>query len=304
MTVGPVLVTGASGLVGHALVARLREAGRAVRLVSRTPARLAQGAGIEAVGWDGLALDPKALAGVSAVVHLAGEPVFGGLPTRARRERIWSSRIDSTRGLVDGVGALPSDRRAATLVCASAVGFYGDRGDQLLKEEAAPGDGFLAELCVAWEEEARRAEALGVRVVRLRFGVVLSRSGGALPLLSRAFRLGLGGRLGSGQQWFPWIQLDDAVALAERALDDPRLSGPLNVVAPGAVRNAEFTRAVAKAVSRPALLPAPAFVLRLALRELASEFLDSRRVIPARAEALGHPFRFPNLPSALTQELS
>ena len=299
MTTPRVLVTGASGLVGRALVERLRAAQRPLRLVSRTPERLAAAAGVEAVGWDGCTLAAATLEGVDAVVHLAGEPIFGGLPTRARRERMWESRIDSTKSLVRRFAERPSSGRPRTLVCASAVGYYGDRGEAELREDSAPGDGFLADLCVAWEEEARRAEELGLRVVRLRFGVVLSRAGGALPLLTRAFRLGLGGRLGSGRQWFSWIHLDDAVALALRAIEDARLGGALNVVSPEPVRNADLTRALARAVRRPALLPAPAFAVRLALRELATELLGSRKVLPARAQALGHPFAFPHLPSAL-----
>jgi uncharacterized protein (TIGR01777 family) len=295
----PILITGASGLVGRALVAQLRAARQPLRLVSRTPERLAAAAGTSAIGWDGCTLGAAAVDGADAIVHLAGEPIFGGLPTRARRARIRTSRIDSTRSLVQRISELPASGRPRTLLCASAVGFYGDRGEEELREDSAPGRGFLAELCVAWEEEARRAEQLGLRVVQLRFGVVLSRAGGALPGLARVFRLGLGGRIGSGRQWFSWIQLDDAVALARRALEDARLSGPLNVVAPEPVRNADFTRALARALRRPALLAAPAFAVRLALRELSMELLGSRQVLPARAQALGHRFAFPDLPSAL-----
>ena len=295
----PVLITGASGLVGRALVAQLRTARRPLRLVSRTPQRMPVSAGVDAIGWDGCTLEAATLDGTDAVVHLAGEPIFGGLPTRARRERMWTSRIDSTQSLVQRIAELPSSGRPRILVCASAVGFYGDRGEEELTEDAAPGTGFLADLCVAWEGAARRAEQLGLRVVRLRFGVVLSRAGGALPVLTRAFRLGLGGRIGSGQQWFSWVHLEDAVALGLRALEDARLGGPLNVVSPEPVRNADFTRAVARALRRPALLPAPAFAVRFALRELSAELLGSRRVLPARAQALGHHFAFPDLPSAL-----
>jgi hypothetical protein len=300
---GAVLLTGASGLVGGALAEALAGAGRPLRLVSRAPERLPARAGVEAVGWDGLRLEPKALDGAAAVVHLAGEPIFGGLPTAARRERIWSSRIDSTRHLVRAIGALPASQRPDTLVCASAVGFYGDRGDETLAEAALPGDGFLAELCVAWEGEAAAAAEHGVRVVQLRFGVVLSREGGALPALARAFRLGLGGRIGSGRQWFAWIHRDDAVGLARTALEDARLRGPLNAVAPDSVRNAVFTREMARAVRRPALLPLPAPLLRLALGPLSGELLGSRRVVPARAQELGLAFRYADLRAALTAEL-
>ena len=298
-----VVLTGATGLVGSSLVAALRAEERALRLVSRSPERLEAGPGVEAVGWDGRELAASALSGAGAVVHLAGEPIFGGIPTRARRERMWTSRVDTTRSLVRRIGELPSSARPRVLVCASAVGYYGDRGETELDEDAGPGRGFLAELCVAWEEEAARAAEHGVRVARTRFAVVLSRRGGALPLLARVFRAGLGGRLGSGRQWFPWVHLDDVVALLRLALDDARMSGPANVVSPGVVRNADFTRSVARAVGRPALVPVPGFALRLALGELAGELLDSRRAVPARARALGHRFAWPELPPALAAEL-
>lgn len=303
MNGGPLVVTGASGLIGSALAAALRDEKRPLRLVSRTPSRLAASEGVGTVGWDGLELAAAALAGAKAVVHLAGEPIFGGIPTRARRERMWASRIDSTRSLVRRIGELPSSERPRALVCASAVGYYGDRGEEELREEAAPGAGFLADLCVAWEEEARTAAAHGVRVTRLRFGIVLSRRGGALPPLLLAFRAGLGGRIGDGRQWFSWLHLDDAVALIRLALDDARAEGVLNAVAPGAVRNADFTRTLARALRRPALVPVPAFAVRLGLGELAGELLGSRRVVPARAGALGHRFRHADLGSALAAEL-
>jgi hypothetical protein len=301
--VGVILITGASGLVGGALAQRLAGERRRLRLVSRAPARLAPREGSEAVAWDGLELAASALAGAEAVVHLAGEPIFGAVPTRGRRERIWSSRIDSTRRLVRRIGERPPAERPRVLVCASAVGYYGDRGEAELDEQATPGEGFLADLCVAWEEEARHAQEHGLRVARLRFAVVLSRAGGALPPLSLAFRAGVGGRLGSGRQWFPWIHLDDAVGLLCLALDDARVDGALNAAAPGIVRNADLAREVARTLHRPALLPVPAFAVRLALRDLAGELLGSRRVVPARATALGYRFAHPDLPSALAAEL-
>lgn len=298
-----VVVTGATGLVGSALVAALRAEGRALRVVSRRPESLEAGPGGEAVGWDGRELAASALSGAGALVHLAGEPIFGGIPTRSRRERMWTSRVDTTRSLVRRIGELPSSARPRVLVCASAVGYYGDRGETELDEDAGPGRGFLAELCVAWEEAAARAAEHGVRVARTRFAVVLSRRGGALPLLARVFRAGLGGRLGSGRQWFPWVHLDDVVALLRLALDDARVTGAANVVSPGVVRNADFTRAVARTVGRPALVPVPGLALRLALGELAGELLDSRRAVPARARALGHRFTWPELPPALAAEV-
>jgi uncharacterized protein (TIGR01777 family) len=183
------------------------------------------------------------------------------------------------------------------------VGYYGDRGEERLDEEAPRGDGFLAELCADWEAEAARAERLGVRRASLRFAVVLSRRGGALSRLAPIFKLGLGGRVGSGRQWMPWIHLDDAAGLALRALDDEGLAGPVNAVAPEAVRNADFTRALARAVSRPALLPVPAFAVRAALGEVAGELLASRLVLPARAQRAGYAFRHPALAPALAAEV-
>jgi uncharacterized protein (TIGR01777 family) len=301
----PVLLSGASGLVGGALLAALRARGERVRALTRDAARLRPDHGVDAVVWNGLDVPAPALAGARAVVHLSGEPVFGGLPTAARRERIRASRVDSTRSLVEALARLPEGERPGVLVCASAVGFYGDdRGEEALDEGAAPGTGFLADLCVAWEAEAARAESLGVRRVSLRFGVVLSRRGGALALLAPLFRLGLGGRLGSGRQWMPWIHLDDAAGLALRAADDTALRGAVNAVAPGAARNADFTRALARAARRPAWIPVPAFPVRLALGEIAGELLGSRRVLPERARAAGYAFLRPELAPALVAELA
>jgi len=288
-----ILLTGGSGLIGSALGERLAAAGRPVRQVGRNPERLAPLARGDVVGWDGLELPEQALDGVAGVVHLAGEPIFGGAPTRARRERMWRSRVESTTRLVERIRERPARERPRVLVCASAVGYYGDRGEEALDETSPPGSGYLAELCVAWEEAARGAEALGLRVARIRFAVVLSEAGGALPMLQRVFRLGLGGPIGSGRQWFPWIHADDAVALVERALDDERVDGALNAVAPGRLRNVEFVRALAARLRRPAIVPLPAFAVRLVLGDLASELLDSRNVLPARAEALAFPFRHP-----------
>lgn len=298
------LVSGATGLLGRRLLARLGP-GAQVRALTRDPALLARRPGprCEPVGWDGLLVPESALEGVDAVVHLAGEPLFGGLPTRGRLARIRASRVDSTRGLVARLAALPAARRPGVLVCASAVGIYGSRGEEELPDEAPPGAGAIAELCRDWEAAALPAAAYGVRVVCLRFGVVLAREGGALALLARLFRLGLGGRVGSGRQWVPWIHADDAVGLLCHALDDAELRGAINAVAPGCVRNAELTRALAGCLGRPALLPAPAFAVRAALGPLAEELLGSRRVVPRRALASGYAFAEPALEAALAREL-
>ena len=295
---GPVLVSGATGLVGGELVRRLRAAGRPVRALTRDATKVRPDPGVEACVWNGTDVPEAALRGAAGVVHLAGEPIFGGLPTGARRERIRASRIGSTRSLAQAIGALPAGERPAVLVCASAIGYYGDRAEETLDESSRPGTGFLADLCVDWEAAAAAVETHGVRRVSLRFGVVLSPKGGALALMAPAFRLGLGGRLGSGQQWMSWVHLDDAAGLALRALDDPALAGPVNAVAPEPVRNAHFTRALAKALRRPAFIPVPGAPLRLALGDIAGELLGSRRILPARAQAAGYPFARPAIEDA------
>jgi uncharacterized protein (TIGR01777 family) len=305
MDAGRVMVTGATGLVGRRLVPAILDAGLRVRAVTRAPGRGAAKLDprAEVSAWDGLALAPGALDGVAGVVHLAGEPIAGGLPTAARLRRIRASRIDSTRRLVEAIAARPADARPEVLVCASAVGIYGARGEEPLDESAPPGSGFLAELCADWEAEAAKVEAAGVRRVSLRFGVVLAREGGALPLMARPFRLGLGGKLGDGRQWSPWIHVADAAALTLHALREPRLRGPVNAVAPQAVRNADLTRALARRLRRPAVLRVPAFALRALLGEIAVELLGSKRVVPRAAEAAGFRFARPELESALAAEL-
>lgn len=298
-----VLVTGATGLVGRRLMTTLLADRIAVRAATRKPNEARLPSGVEAVGWDGVLIPSARIAGCDAVVHLAGEPVFGGLPTKARRDKIMTSRVDSTRALVQSLAQLSPAERPKVFVCASAVGYYGDRGDETLTESSPAGSSFLADVCVAWEEEARAATALGVRTISLRIGIVLAREGGALAMLARLFRLGLGGVVGSGKQWVPWIHADDLVAMIRAALRDERWSGVANAVAPQAVTNAELTRELAREVHRPALLPAPAFAVRLALGEMAGELLGSRRVVPAVAQQLGFAFGVSSLPQALETEL-
>jgi uncharacterized protein (TIGR01777 family) len=302
---GPVLLSGATGLIGRRLLVALDRDGDDVRALTRRPERAAPEVVDRAklVGWDGRHFEPEHVAGASAVVHLAGEPVFAGRLTGARRQRILESRVDSTASLVEALGRVEPGERPALLACASAVGFYGSRGDEALEESAASGQGFLAEVCRQWETAAQTAAALGVRVVSLRFGIVLAREGGALPRMATPFRLGLGGRLGNGRQWFPWIHVDDVVRLVSAILRDDTYAGPVNVVAPEPVRNAELTRSLGRLLRRPALLPVPAFVLRAALGELSDELLGSRRVLPAAALARGFAFVHPGLDSALAAEL-
>jgi len=297
-----ILVTGASGLLGRRLLPLLLDDDWAVRGVTRRPARAGLATGVLPVEWDGTRVPAAALAGCEAVVHLAGEPIFGP-PSAARRQRIFASRIDSTRALVEAFARLSPGERPRCLLCASAVGYYGSRGEELLDESASPGAGFLADLCVAWEAGARAAADLGVRSASLRFGAVLAHEGGALAPLARVFGLGLGGRLGDGLQWFPWIQADDAVALIRRALGDASYAGPVNAVAPNPVRNVDFARALARVLRRPALVPVPAFALRALLGELSGELLGSRRVVPRRALASGFAFEHETIDSALAAEL-
>jgi uncharacterized protein (TIGR01777 family) len=299
-----VLVSGATGLVGSHLVPALLGEGRSVRVLSRDPGQLGAAlSGVVAFSWDGRHWPAEPLAELDAVVHLAGEPVFGGPLTAARRARIRDSRVASTTALVEALGALGPQARPRTLVCASAVGFYGSRGDDLLDESASAGSGFLADVCTDWEAAASPAIGLGLRVVNLRIGIVLARDGGALPKMSIPFRVGLGGPLGDGKQWVPWIHIDDLVRLTQQAIADPKLTGPVNAVAPDPVRNDVLTQAIAHQLHRPAFLRAPAFALKLVLGEISGELLGSRRCIPRKAEAAGFRFTHATLESALAAEL-
>ena len=296
------IVTGASGLIGRPLVERLLGAGHSVETWSRDPqqARRWLPARCQVAGWDPDGpLEPGRLRGVDAIVHLAGEPIAGGRWTAARRAAIRSSRVAGTAALVDAIAALPRGDRPRALIGASAIGIYGDRGDHLLDEDAAPGSGFLAEVCRAWEAETLRAAALGVRTVALRIGLVLDPRGGLLRAVLPAFRLGLGGTLGSGRQWMSWIHRDDLLDLIERAVVAPDLAGVVNAVAPTPVTNFAFTRCLAAALQRPPLLRLPAPLLRLLAGELADVMLASQRVEPRTAQRHGMRFRHPELQGAL-----
>jgi uncharacterized protein len=234
-----VLISGATGLIGAAIGRELAARGHECWGLSRRP-RAANPSFPRWFGWDGLGpLPSEALEKLDAVVHLAGEPVAGGRWTKKRKARIRDSRVLGTRGLIDAIAKL--ETRPKVLLAASAVGFYGNRGDELLFEDAPAGSGFLAEVCLAWEAESGRAKELGLRVVQPRIGVVLAREGGAFPKMRRMFSLGVGGRLGGGEQFFPWIHLDDVVGLFAFALENAAVAGPLNSVAPHSVRNRELT---------------------------------------------------------------
>ncbi|HEX8694024.1 MAG TPA: TIGR01777 family oxidoreductase [Longimicrobium sp.] len=292
-----VAVAGSSGLLGTELSRRLEAEGHAVlRLVRRPP----QGEG--EARWDPAAgrIDATALEGLDAVVNLAGENV-GERWTEERKRRIRASRVDATRLLAEALAGLAHKPRV--LVNASAVGFYGSRGDERLDEMSAPGDDFLAGVVRDWEAATAPAAEAGVRVVLPRFGVVLTARGGALARMLTPFRLGAGGRLGSGRQWMSWISLDDAVDVILRALRDERMAGPVNVVA-GAVTNEELARTLGRVLRRPALVPVPAFALRLMFGEMADgTVLVSQRVEHRRLTQLGHSFRYPELEAALRAAL-
>ena len=287
-----ILVTGGRGLLGTALLAELRSNGREAVALTRGAPR----SGLERQ-WDPTAPSSETFEGAEAVVHLAGATIAERW-TASRRRAIRASRVDSTRGLVGALGRLAA--RPSVLISASAVGIYGDRGDERLTEESAPGRGFLAEVSKDWEAEAARGESFGIRVVMLRFGVVLVRGGGMLGRLLPLFRLGLGGAPGHGRQWWSWVAIEDAMGAVRRALEDDAIRGPVNVVSPEPVTAREFARSLGRVLSRPAVAPAPAMLLGLAFGEMAREvLLASQRVEPARLRSAGFQFQRPTLDGAL-----
>lgn len=296
-----ILVTGAGGFIGARLCQTLRDAGHEPVALARDPQTVRRNipALSGAFAWDALRqyAPREAFDAVNAVVHLAGETVAGRW-TRRKKQAIYDTRIVGTQHLVDTLLAL--DRKPQTLISASAIGYYGHRGEDLLDEACGPGAGFLAEVCKDWEAQAARAQAADIRVVQLRFGIVLGPAGGALGALLPLARLGLGGPLGSGRQWWSWIHRDDAVGLILHALTHP-LAGAINAAAPLPVRQREFAKTLGRALRRPAFLPAPAFALKAALGEFSSELLFSKRVLPERAQASGYVFKFPGLEAALRE---
>lgn len=292
-----VFVTGATGLIGRAVCGELLGAGHAVTAISRSAgaarrlpagARVVKGDPAEPGAWE------ETLAACDACVNLAGEPIVEGRWTATKKRRIRESRVRATARIAAVVRA----GGPRVLVSGSAVGYYGSRGDEVLDERSAPGEGFLAEVCRAWEEAAAPAAARA-RVVQLRTGIVLSPAGGALPRLVRPFRLFAGGPLGRGDFWMPWIHLADEVGLVRFALEDARVDGPLAASAPEPVRNRDLARAIGKVLGRPSLLPVPELAVRLAVGEAAAEVLASQRVVPRKALELGYRFRFPALEAAL-----
>jgi uncharacterized protein (TIGR01777 family) len=296
-----ILVTGATGLVGTALVSALAREGHTVCRLVRSGTKSTGGT----VGTFDVPWDPEtgnlggAAVGAEAVVNLGGASIVDGRWTNARKKLLRTSRVDSTRALVAALGKM--NAKPDMLVSASAVGFYGNRGDETLNEESAPGNDFLGNLAKDWEAEALRAEEFGTRVVLARFGIILATEGGALPEMMLPFKFGVGGRIGDGKQWMSWVALEDVVAILRLALIKRGLRGPINVVAPEPVRNAEFTKELAKAMHRPAIFPAPAFALRLAMGEMADALLlSSQRAVPERLTKAGYQFSDANLGQALT----
>lgn len=293
-----ILLTGGTGLIGQEVCKHWQQQGHELWVWSRRPHEVPA----LCSGAQGIASleDLPANLAVDAVVNLAGAPIADSRWSEARRQLLWRSRIDLTRTLVDWMGRQVTP--APVLMSGSAVGWYGNQGETLLDETSATGPAdFASQLCIAWEQEAERARQWGVRVVLLRTAPVLSSSGGILGKLRLPFSLGLGGRLGSGQQWMPWIHLQDEVALMDFLLQHPACSGVFNACAPGLVRNAEFTQALARALHRPALLPAPAWALRLALGDMSVLLLGGQRLQPRRAQEAGFVFRYPQLDGALAQ---
>lgn len=293
-----VVVTGGTGFLGRALVAALAGRGDEAVVVTRDPSRAELPPGARGTGWDGLA---TAVDGADAVVNLAGETIAQRW-TAAAKARIVGSRAQAAERVGAALRAAKSP--PAVLVNASAVGYYGNRGDEELTEESLAGDGFLAETTLAWERAAREAAPGGVRLVLLRTGFVLGEEGGGLSKMLIPFRFGLGGPLGSGRQWVPWIHRDDLVALLLAALDDVRFAGPVNATAPAPVPMKELAAALGRVLRRPAFAPAPAFAIRAAMGEMAALVLDGQRALPEKALALGFSFRFPDLEPALREILA
>lgn len=292
-----IAITGATGFIGKRFMELAAEGGhRFVVLARRDPKAPGQ---VRFLSWSAeTRLDAEAMKGVEAVVHLAGEPVAQRWSPEVKKH-ILQSRVEGTRSIVDAIDLAKG--AVKVFVCASAVGYYGSRGDETLAESSAPGTGYLPDVCVAWEAEADKATRLGVRVAKLRIAMVLGCEGGALKRMETPFKLGVGGVLASGDQWMPWIHLDDMARLILYALENQQVSGVLNATSPNPVRNRDFTRIYASVLHRPAILPVPAFALRMLYGEMAQIILANQRVVPEAARKFGFVFQFPDLTMALRQ---
>jgi uncharacterized protein len=297
-----VTLTGATGLIGRRVVERLQERGDEVTVLSRDPGRARDALGVEAVAWDPMAgpAPAEALAGRDGIVHLAGEPVAQRWSEAAQR-RIRETRETGTRNLVAGIAS--ADPRPQVLVSASGIDYYGAHGDEIVTEDDPPGEGFLPEVCRVWEAEAARAEGLGLRVARMRTGVVLDAQGGALQKMLPPFKRGAGGAVAGGRQYMPWIHLDDIAGMYRAALDDDRWTGPFNAAAPEPVTNREFSKALGRTLHRPAIAPVPTLALKLLYGDMAEIVTTGRRAVPERARALGYAYEHPELAEALRSAL-
>ena len=294
-----ILINGASGLIGRALCQSLTAGGHTVIALSRSPAKPPSLAVAQVQQWDyhqGV-IPSAALAEVEAVVNLAGESIVARRWSDEQKRIIRDSRVVTTRNIVESLRQLAA--RPNVFVSGSAVGFYGDRGDEEVDETSPPGRGFMSEICQEWESEAARATELGVRVVQVRTGVVFSTEGGALQKMLTPFKLGIGGPLGSGRQWFPWIHIDDIVGIFKHAILTASLAGPVNGTAPQAVTNAKFTRELGKVLHRPAFLPVPKVGMRILMGEMSEVLFVSQRVMPNATSASGYKFQFPSLAPAI-----
>jgi uncharacterized protein (TIGR01777 family) len=297
-----VTVTGATGRVGRHLVKALKDRGDDVCVLSRNPERASELLGVEAIEWDPKAggAPAEALAGRDAIVHLAGEDV-GQRWSDDTKAEIMASREKGTRNLITGIFA--AEPRPPVLVGASASGYYGPHGDEVVDESVGPGSDWLSDVCVRWEQNTDSA-MLGLRVVKVRTGIVLDPDGGALAKMLPPFKAGVGGPIGSGKQYMPWIHLDDLIGLYLAAIDSPDFSGPINASAPTPVTNKEFSKALGKALHRPAVAPVPGFVIKGMYGQMSQIVLTGVRMIPGRAEELGYEFKFPDLDEALRDTLA
>ena len=296
-----VTITGASGFIGRRLMKAFAASDHKLRVLSRH-AGTNLPPGVQLYVWDALKGEPpeESLDGADAVVHLAGEPIAQRWSDEVK-QKIRETRVTGTRHLVHALSTVR--QRPAVFVCGSAIGYYGSRGDEVLIESSARGSGFMADVCASWEQEADLAESLGIRLVKLRTGVVLGPNGGAFAKMLPPFKAGMGGKLGHGDQWMSWIHLDDLVGIIQHLLQNP-VRGPVNGTSPNPVTNADFTKALGHALSRPVLVPMPAFTLKLMFGEMSEVMLSSQRVLPRAAEASGYAFRFPTLEPALANILS